>query len=595
VHAAEASAQGGRPTSAAWTPVTLPDEWNRRHPNVDANTVWYRIDWRRDCPSSKIAPVALLMQSIALAVEVFVNDQFLWSDEHLTEPLSRSWNMPRYWLLPEAWLHDGVNTLWVRVASAPGQSLGLGQVFLGEPKPIHLRYENLRWSHRTLFEVNILTSTIIGVLFFCIWIVRRDQTFYGWYALSSLFWTLFIANILATSPWPFSSTLMVARVNTMALLLSVACFCVFTWRFGEQFMPRIERGLCVVTAILLAMLAIVPDAQAGRAQLIGVLVTSVIFLLNCLQFPVHAWRSRQRAHACLALSMLILPVASFHDLLLILHVIDAKPIFPYANIATTISLSAILGLRHANNLRRIERFNQELASGIEQARDELSGTLKREYALALTNTRLQDRLQIAHDLHDGLGGSLVHMMASVEQAAGPLERRQVLSMLKFIRDDLRQTIDSNSSTGVRVPDTPQEWIAPLRHRFTALFDELGIAAEWRFPPQWLTAPDALQILALTRLVEEALTNVIKHSRARRLSLHLHQPEADELILQIEDNGIGFDVAAVRQADISIGMRSMSLRIARVGGTLDVTSEPGRTVLKASLTLTHLCEVDASNN
>ncbi len=173
-----------------------------------------------------------------------------------------------------------------------------------------------------------------------------------------------------------------------------------------------------------------------------------------------------------------------------------------------------MGLRHAHNVRRIEQFNVELADNVAKARAELATTLEREYALALSNTRLRDRLDIAHDLHDGIGGSLVHMMASVEQGNGPVNRPQVVSMLKLIRDDLRQTIDSNSSPSIKVPATPLEWIAPLRHRFTALFDELGIKSEWVFPDQWLNPPNTLQCYALTRIVEEALTNVIKHSRAK---------------------------------------------------------------------------------
>jgi signal transduction histidine kinase len=134
-----------------------------------------------------------------------------------------------------------------------------------------------------------------------------------------------------------------------------------------------------------------------------------------------------------------------------------------------------------------------------------------------------------------------------------------------------------------VPATPEEWIAPLRHRFASLFDEMDIASTWQFPPAW-HAPDALQYLALTRLVEEALTNVIKHSRARHVGLTLTQPAPHELVLRIEDDGVGFDVEAVRRAEISIGMRSMAVRIMRVGGTLTVTSKPGSTVLTAQLTL-----------
>lgn len=211
----------------------------------------------------------------------------------------------------------------------------------------------------------------------------------------------------------------------------------------------------------------------------------------------------------------------------------------------------------------------------EQLRDELD-------AQKLANERLQERLQVAHDLHDGLGGTLVHMMASVEQGGETLLRSQALSILKLIRDDLRQTIDSNSTAGVTVPATPQEWVAPLRRRFSTLLDELGVASDWRFARDWRTPPDALQYLALTRLIEEALTNVIKHSRAARVTLSLEQPEADELILRVEDDGVGFDVEATRQAGLGIGMRSMAVRIARVGGVLHVVSEPGRTVLTAQL-------------
>ncbi|HCW19939.1 MAG TPA: histidine kinase, partial [Achromobacter sp.] len=236
----------------------------------------------------------------------------------------------------------------------------------------------------------------------------------------------------------------------------------------------------------------------------------------------------------------------------------------------------------ARNVRRIERFNHELADGIAQARTELADTLEREHALAMSNTRLQERLQIAHDLHDGLGGSLVRMMAMVEQAKAPLQGQQFLSMLKLLRDDLRQTIDSGSSADVKVPATPLEWAAPLRHRFVQLFDELDLASSWQFPPQWVTPPTPLQCLALTRLVEEALTNVVKHSRARRVQLQLLQPAPGELRLRIEDNGAGFDVAAVRQAGVSVGMRSMHARIARVNGMLEVSSAPGQTVLTAVL-------------
>ncbi|WP_353191431.1 ATP-binding protein [Pandoraea pnomenusa] len=585
VQAAEATADGGRPGEAAWEAVTLPDSWERRHPDFAGGSLWYRIDWQWDCPTSASTPVALLSQSIVMAGEIFVNDHLLWRDERLSEPLSRSWNMPRIWQLPGASLHEGTNTLWVRVVGGGArQSVGLGQISLGDPATLQQQFNDLRWHYRTLFEINLIVSGVIGVLFFGIWIIRRDQRFYGWYALSSLFWVLFIANILVTRPWPFQDGLALARANAAAGWLSAACFCVFTWRFGDQRLPRTERALRVGTVAMLAALAFSPDAWVTYTQGCAFFGATALIFANCVQFSVHAWRTRKLEHLCLAASLLILPIANLHDVLLLAKLIHTRPVFPYVNTVMTLSLAAIMGLRHARNLRRIERFHTELSEGIAQARGELATTLERDHERALANTRLQERLHVAHDLHDSLGSSLVHMMASVEQGSGLMPRTQVLSMLKFIRDDLRQTIDTNSSVGVTVPTSPQKWIAPLRHRFTTVFDELGIDSHWQFPQAWHTPPAALQYLALTRLVEEALTNVIKHSRARHVQVRLTQPESDALVLQIEDDGVGFDMDAVRQANTSIGMHSMSVRIGRAGGTLEVASAPGQTILTARVSV-----------
>lgn len=202
----------------------------------------------------------------------------------------------------------------------------------------------------------------------------------------------------------------------------------------------------------------------------------------------------------------------------------------------------------------------------------------------LSNALLQERLRMTHDLHDGLGGELVHMIASVEQGHESLSKAQVLAMLKLVRNDLRQSIDTNTSTQVRVPATPQEWLAPLRRRFNDLLEALGMRGYWQFPQHWQQPPSSLQYLALTRLIEEALTNVIKHSQAREVFLSLTQPQPDELLLEIRDDGVGFDVQAVEASGLGVGMRSMAVRVARVGGLLGIESAPGRTVLKARVML-----------
>ena len=61
------------------------------------------------------------------------------------------------------------------------------------------------WNKRTLFVVNVAISGALGVFFFFAWALRREQKAYGWYALASLLWVLFAANIVATETCPFST------------------------------------------------------------------------------------------------------------------------------------------------------------------------------------------------------------------------------------------------------------------------------------------------------------------------------------------------------------------------------------------------------
>jgi signal transduction histidine kinase len=79
------------------------------------------------------------------------------------------------------------------------------------------------------------------------------------------------------------------------------------------------------------------------------------------------------------------------------------------------------------------------------------------------------------------------------------------------------------------------------------------------------------MLCLYRVAQEALQNALKYSRATELALNL-SGTSDGLTLTIRDNGVGFDVD--RAWGAGIGLRSVSERLQAVGGSLDLTSEPG---------------------
>ena len=165
-----------------------------------------------------------------------------------------------------------------------------------------------------------------------------------------------------------------------------------------------------------------------------------------------------------------------------------------------------------------------------------------------------------------------------------LEPPVVLSILKMLRSDLRQMVDSGSSLSSKVPNTPVEWGAPMRHRFAQLFEEIDIRSQWCFEQTWKNMPIALQCLTLTRVVEEALTNILKHSQASEVNVSLTETENNELMMCIQDNGIGFNPKTV-EAGLHVGLQSMQARIHRLGGEFKIDSQPGKTSIQVILPLT----------
>ena len=579
---------GARPLTG-WVDVTLPDTWSRRWP-AHGDSGWYRIDWERSCTNGE--PVALGIDGISVAGEVYNNGDLLWRDAFLVEPLSRSWNVPRWWVLPESGLQPGVNTVWVRAVGPAALGPGLRAVRLGDASTVAAQHYRTEWRQRTLYLINAVLCGMAGALFSVVWTLRRNTpagAAYGWFGLMALTWLAYLTTYLAYTQWPWPDALARSRFSMVALVGYVLSACLFTLRFGGQRLPRTERMLWALAALGAGTAVFVPDDVAGLWFGRVWQGAMWVFMFNCLQFQWHAWRprpeGRKQLHMLLALCWLAVMALTVTTLIPGGDRWNvARNWAAFSGLLVISLVMLLLGAQLMQRVRSVERFHRALEQGVSEARAQLAQALAREHTRALEHTRLQERIQLAHDLHDGLGGSLIRSMALVEQAPQPLPNERVLSLLKMLRDDLRQVIDQGSSAGAQVPATPVQWAAPLRHRFTRIFDEMGVTSLWDMPPHWQGRPSALQCLGLTRLVEEALSNTIKHSRARQVRVQCTQPQGGALCLRIEDDGVGFDVEAVRHAGLSVGMRSMMARAERIGGALEVVSSSAGTKLTVKLAL-----------
>ncbi len=85
-------------------------------------------------------------------------------------------------------------------------------------------------------------------------------------------------------------------------------------------------------------------------------------------------------------------------------------------------------------------------------------------------------------------------------------------------------------------------------------------------------PPATEVEAL-RIVQEALGNSIRHSRAEHRWIRMTSSDGDRIVLAVEDDGIGFDVAETGGA--GLGVHGMMERAASIDGSLEMVSQPGR--------------------
>ena len=574
------------PPVLGWQQVKLPHAWPKK--NVDLiETAWYRIEWRSECKNAEgiLSPVALGLDALSMAGAVYSNGDLIWTDSSLVPPLSASWNMPRWWQLPRSSLHEGVNTIWIRVTGMAAAQAGIGALYLGSPQKVRERNENSVWRQRTAYLLTGMMSGAVGIIFLVVFLMYRTDRSYGWFALMSLIWVVYLYTVLATDARPFNDNLTMTRASVALFLLYVGCFCQFTWIFGGQHLPRLTKVLWLGMLCAVVSIMLVPRAYLYQFTQVLFLSGIVVFLLNCLQFQWHAWKTREPRHLLLAACWLIFIFVGLHDIGIMLGTWEgAETWSSVSGPIATVFMALLLGTQLGSQMRRIARFNDELTIKINNARHDLSQALEREHVQRVRNAKAQERVEISHDLHDGLGASLVRSMAIVEQAQQPIPNDRVLSLFKVLRDDLRQVIDHGSSAGVTVPATPVEWMAPLRYRFTNILDDLDIDSKWNVPAQWTAKPTAVQCLALTRVVEESLSNIIKHSRARHVLVECCLADPTKLVLRIQDDGVGFDVAAVQLAGLSVGLRSMEARAQRMGAEFVATSRAGETVLTITLPL-----------
>ncbi|HLZ61308.1 MAG TPA: sensor histidine kinase [Ktedonosporobacter sp.] len=217
----------------------------------------------------------------------------------------------------------------------------------------------------------------------------------------------------------------------------------------------------------------------------------------------------------------------------------------------------------------------QLEAHFNQMAEQLSAHMGREKLLTEQNARLEERTRLSRDLHDSVKQHIFALTVQVELARSLLDPDQaaVRAHLGFA-DELSYQVQQELTVLIRAlrpVDLQAKGLATaLRDYVTTWSRQSGIVVDVQLPVTChLPAPVEE---TLWRLMQEALSNIARHSQATRVRLHLAEKE-QQVTLSLSDDGRGFDPQAVEQE--GIGLRSMRERIEQVGGSVRIKSEKGQ--------------------
>jgi signal transduction histidine kinase len=239
------------------------------------------------------------------------------------------------------------------------------------------------------------------------------------------------------------------------------------------------------------------------------------------------------------------------------------------------------GLRvHQDCLKELNKTLEQRVVERERAEEKLITYQKQLKSLAseLSLTEERERRRIASDLHDSIGQTLIVMKMKLEELRESNTSNEMNIVIDEIRTLLEETVqDTRSLTFELSPpvlyelgfESAVEWlIEQFQEQYKILIDLIN---DSQFKP----LVDDIRIL-LFKAVRELLINIVKHAKARNTKVFLKK-EGDNIRIEVEDDGVGFDTSEFRSKVSKtggFGLFNVRERLEYLGGHLEVESKPG---------------------
>ncbi len=222
----------------------------------------------------------------------------------------------------------------------------------------------------------------------------------------------------------------------------------------------------------------------------------------------------------------------------------------------------------ADDLRLAETFAARAAVAVE-----LSQRVARDAVRRVVQAQEAERSRLARELHDETGQALTSILLGLKPLEEALADHPARAALAELREQVVSALQDVRRLAVELrPAVLDDFgLVPALERLTDAFaEQSGVRVDFHSALGELRLPSEVET-TLYRVVQESLTNIVKHASAHNVSVSIARRGATVAAV-IEDDGAGFDQRAVREE--AVGLLGMRERLSFVDGRLEIESRPG---------------------
>lgn len=537
----------------------LPQSWQVERGTIETRVFSFDvyIDTTPD------AQLAIYFPAFEQRLKVEINQHPLVASE-----LTNSWFGPltlatAFIELPAGVLRQGHNEVEVSVEAGPLVSATLSPFLIGETDALR-SVANLR-----KFVGVDLAEMLLGIHFLMIFMClialweHPQESGFKWLMISLIPSTLFSFGIMSDyipSFYLLTPTLFISSVVTSAALYG------FSFAVEGKSPPRwLIPGVCLYLVVLIPTALLFPSALRALVFLLVIPLFILFLFAGLWRFIGLVVRYQGVGYFWICIGIALVLFSTLRDWSMRAGLIN-DGVFLWTSPVRTLLLVGVctfLLSRMGSRTEALRISNDEITQRLQERETELDDLYRRRQLSKQREAVAEERARILKELHDGVAGQLVVISTLASKREPDADAIRVTA--KNALTDLRSVV---TTLAIKETDLLQI-LGIFREKYLSQLDSLGVSVHWNL----LHAPDVYgfnsqDALNLTRILQEALNNAVKHSDLESISVSAEELELNPgnlaVKLTFESHGVG----GFEPVNLGQGLNNIAQRADQLGASVD---------------------------